>query len=94
MISHSFNVKVSLAHLFIVVPLVNVLVLVPISLGGLGIQEGAYTYFLMKMGLSMQEGFAIALILRVLITLACLPGGLFYALEGFSIKRLKRIGPY
>jgi uncharacterized protein (TIRG00374 family) len=84
----SLGLQISVLHLFVFVPLVNFLIMIPISLGGLGIQEGAYVYFFSQVGVSTQEALTVALIFRALMITASLPGGAIYALEGFRINRV------
>jgi glycosyltransferase 2 family protein len=76
----AMNIHIPFLYLCITVPLVSFLTMVPISLAGLGIQEGAYIYFLSQMGISSQGAFAIAVMIRIIITLGCLPGGILYLL--------------
>ena len=83
----SLNLSVSMVHLCIFVPLVSFVTMVPVSVGGLGIQEGAYVYLLMRGGLTVQEAFAVALLVRVVTTLGCLPGGVLYLTRGFEVRR-------
>lgn len=86
-ISLSLGLSVSISYLFVFVPLVNFLIIIPISIGGIGIQEGAYVYFLSQIGMSAQEALAVALIFRVLTVISSLPGGVVYMSEGFQIKK-------
>lgn len=76
----ALHIEVSFLYLCITVPLVSFLTLVPISLAGLGIQEGAYLFFFSRMGVSSQEAFGIAILIRIVMTLGCLPGGALYLL--------------
>ncbi len=50
--------------LFVVVPLILIVGAVPISPQGLGIQEGAFVYFLTSVGVTPDQALAIALVLR------------------------------
>lgn len=84
----SLSVDVSILYLSIVVPLVSFLVMIPISLGGLGIQEGAYVYFLTQIGgVSIQVALTIALMIRFLMIVVSLPGGVIYVSNGFQFKK-------
>lgn len=74
----SLDLHVSFLVLCIIVPLVSFLTMVPISLAGLGVQEGALVYFLSQAGVSPQEAFAVAILIRIIMTLGCLPGAFFY----------------
>jgi len=83
----SLGLQVSVLYLFVIVPLVNFLIMIPISLGGLGIQEGAYVYFFSQVEVSTQEALTVALLFRALMLAASLPGGVMYAFGGFRMRR-------
>jgi uncharacterized protein (TIRG00374 family) len=83
----SLDLHVSVLYLFVFVPLINFITMIPISIGGIGIQEGAYVYFFSQTGMSVQEALAVALILRFLMLVSYLPGGLVYMSDGFEIKK-------
>jgi uncharacterized protein (TIRG00374 family) len=74
--------QVDLIYYLAFVPLTLLLIRLPISLDGFGINEGAYVYFLSLVGVSAAAGFAIGLITHILF-LACLtPGILVYLMSG------------
>ncbi len=52
------------AELFVVLPLILLIGAVPITPSGLGIQEGAFVYFLRGLGASGAEALGIAILLR------------------------------
>ena len=83
-LSLSINLEVSLIHLFLFVPLINILIMLPISIGGIGVQEGAFIYFFSKIGISSHGALTVALLFRALTVVGSLPGGVFYVLEGTS----------
>ena len=88
LITLSLNVQVSVILLCIFIPLVALVTMVPISLGGLGVQEGAYVYLFSRSGLSVQESFAVAFLIRAVATLGCIPGGFLYLSSGFQGKKI------
>jgi hypothetical protein len=88
LITLSLNVQISIVHLCIFIPLVTFVTMVPISMGGLGVQEGAYVYLFSRSGLSVQDAFAVAFLIRVVTTLACIPGGVLYLNSGFQRKKI------
>lgn len=53
-----------LKDLFIVVPLILLVGGLPITPSGLGVQEGAFVYFLLKVGATKEQALALALVLR------------------------------
>lgn len=75
-IGWSLGVDVGLATWFIVVPLVNLAMLLPISIGGVGVREGMMAVLLAPMGVSRETAVAVGM-LTLLTAVACgLVGGL------------------
>lgn len=71
--------------LFVIVPLVLLVSIIPLTPSGLGIQEGAFLFFLERIDATRAQGLAVGLVLRakVLLIVAC--GGLLWA--GMREKR-------
>lgn len=68
--------------LFVVVPLVLIASAVPITPSGLGIQEGAFLFFLEKLGAGRAEAAGVALLLRAkAVVLGILGGIIFLSLQ-------------
>jgi uncharacterized protein (TIRG00374 family) len=66
------------ASLLIVVPLILIVGAVPVSPQGLGIQEGAFVFFLSSVGATSDQALAIALVLRVKSYLLAVLGGFLW----------------
>jgi hypothetical protein len=84
-VSLAFNIEVSILYLFILVPIVMVLVRLPISFDGIGIQEGAFVYFLSMVGVAKSEALFLGIASHIIAILSVLPGGLLYCLNGLSL---------
>jgi hypothetical protein len=67
-----------IAQLFVVVPIILLLSAIPITPQGLGIQEGAFVYFLPFAGASPAQALAVAVVLRAKSYLLALIGGGVY----------------
>lgn len=65
-------------ELFVVVPLILLVGAVPVSPQGLGIQEGAFVFFLQAAGASSAEALAVALVLRAKSYALALVGGVLW----------------
>jgi uncharacterized membrane protein YbhN (UPF0104 family) len=66
--------------LFVVVPLILLVGAVPISPHGLGLQEGAFVFFLHSVGATTGQALAIALVLRAKSYVLALVGALGWIL--------------
>lgn len=82
LVAKALGLTVPLGPFFLLVPLVIVIAMIPVSLGGLGIREGAALYLFAKVGLESTSALAMSLGWFLLIILASLPGGLLFALRG------------
>jgi glycosyltransferase 2 family protein len=76
-------------YFFIFVLIVQLAISLPISIGGLGVHEGAWVVVLGSAGVNHSEAFLFALLLRVVGLIVSLPGGLLYAFYSPRISRLK-----
>ena len=85
-ISLSVHVNVSIIPLFLFVPLINILIMLPVSIGGIGLQEGAFIYFFSRVGITAQEALTVALLFRGITILVSLPGGILYITEAINKK--------
>ncbi|WP_179130922.1 lysylphosphatidylglycerol synthase transmembrane domain-containing protein [Candidatus Entotheonella palauensis] len=86
----TFGVAPSLTALFLVVPIMHILFMIPISLGGIGLQEWAYTAVLGMIGVSGAVGLSVALLYRARTILFGLIGGALYPLCSRTWPELDR----
>ena len=70
----AMGTDVSLLHCLVFVPLVYVLLAVPVSLGGLGVREGALAFFFAQVGVPPEVSVAAGLVLYALQLVFVLPG--------------------
>lgn len=75
---YALNINVSLTSLIIIVPIIALAVRLPISLDGLGVQEGLYVALFGLAGVSASEAFLLSTISRIYPMLAALPWGVHY----------------
>ena len=59
-------------------PLVGLVLLIPISVGGLGVNQNAYVGFYGLVGVAHDHALAVSLLMQALIILSSLPGGLLW----------------
>jgi uncharacterized protein (TIRG00374 family) len=85
----TFGVTPDLKALFLVVPIMHILFMIPISLGGIGLQEWAYTAVLDMVGVPGAIGLSVALLYRVRIIVFGMIGGALYPLCGQGVPGLR-----
>lgn len=69
---------VPLKHFFLFLPVIFTISSIPVSLGGLGVGEGAYVALFLLVGVSESDSLSIALVNRVILLLAAFLGGFAY----------------
>ncbi len=68
-------------ELFVVLPLILLIGALPISPSGLGVQEGAFFYFLQTLGATPGQALGVAVVLRAKSYVLALVGGVVWMLE-------------
>lgn len=80
-VATALHISIPFFYFFAFLPIILVLIRLPISLHGFGINEGGFVYFLSLIGIPKALGFSIGLIDHFIILIGILPGALFYALD-------------
>jgi uncharacterized membrane protein YbhN (UPF0104 family) len=83
------NVSVPWEYYFVFIPLVTVAGMVPISLNGLGVREGAYVYFLTQAGVANPQALAFAVLWLILNTSLNVLGGLGWVFISHPVHAVK-----
>ena len=82
LIALSLGVEISLCYFLLFIPLISFLLVLPISLSGLGVREGAYVYLFAQAGVSAPLALTMSLLFYALNVATGLIGGVLYAFEG------------
>lgn len=69
---------IPLLYIFLFNPLVAFVLLIPISVGGLGVNQGAYVFFYGLAGVPAQRALAVSLLMQMVIYVSSLPGGFLW----------------
>jgi uncharacterized protein (TIRG00374 family) len=78
---------VPLYDLFVVLPVILILSAIPLTPQGLGIQEGAFVYYLTQLGATSAEALGVALIIRAKAYFLAILGGGCLLYERASTER-------
>ncbi len=73
-IAVALNVPCHILSFMIIIPLVTLLMMIPLSMAGWGIREGAMVYFGAMIGLSQPAALAISLLSGLILIINSLPG--------------------
>ncbi len=82
----AFRASISFLDALIITPIVMVITMIPISIGGIGLAEGAYFFVFTRMGMPGALGLSVALLLRAKALLAGIVGGFYYSTLGIHVK--------
>lgn len=85
-VSLSMNLEVSFLFYLIAMSLVTVVIMIPVSVGGLGVQEGALAGMLSLVGVPLEAGVALAVLNRVAWSTMSIPGAILYATGGIFAR--------
>jgi glycosyltransferase 2 family protein len=68
--------------------IVTFLIMIPVSLNGIGVQEGAFVFYLTKLGINPASSLLIALLPRIDMLIFSLIGAVIYLTEGGRKSKL------
>ncbi|MBI3811319.1 MAG: flippase-like domain-containing protein [Nitrospirae bacterium] len=82
---YAVGIDIPWGFYFVFTPLVAVSGMIPISLNGLGVREGAYVYFLVQVGVTASQALVFAIVWLILITSTSILGGIGWVFTGRSL---------
>ena len=83
-LSEAMDLQTSLLYFFCFVPPILIITMLPISVSGLGTTNLAYVALFSQVGMDSDGAFVLSVLILALGVVGNLPGGVIYALEGFS----------
>jgi len=78
LVSQAMGGQMALPMIFLFNPLIALVLMLPISVGGLGVSQAAYPFFYGMAGVSTEHALAVSLLVQLTQLLASLPGGFFW----------------
>jgi uncharacterized membrane protein YbhN (UPF0104 family) len=78
-VANALGVSVSLTAFFLIVPIAIVVMMIPVSINGIGVREGLFVLLLSVHGVPQAEGLAYAWVIYALLLLQGLIGGVVFA---------------
>lgn len=81
LIGLALGLHVSVLYFFIIIPLVLLILLLPVSINGIGVRENAYVLFFGKIGVEASTGIALSWLGFGMILIVGVIGGIIYALR-------------
>jgi uncharacterized protein (TIRG00374 family) len=81
LIARQLHIEVSYLEMLVFIPIVAVIPLLPISLGGLGVKEGLWVYLFIRTGLTAEQALLLSVTLTGLSWALSLPGSAVLLLD-------------
>jgi uncharacterized membrane protein YbhN (UPF0104 family) len=86
----SIKINAPLLSYFFIVPIVDLLSILPISISGLGIREGGYVLMFKSLGVEASKGLACGLLVLAITLISGILGGIVYSLTSYPIVILRK----
>jgi hypothetical protein len=77
-IALSLDIRIPLIYFFIFFPIIGAIILLPISIGGLGLRDTATVFFFAKVGIAKDMSLAVSLLFFFMVLIIAAIGGLIY----------------
>lgn len=77
----SLDIHLPVAYYFLLIPVVLAVGMVPLSLNGLGVREGAWVLLFTQAGVPAAEGLSMSVLNFLMITAVSMVGGILYLLD-------------
>ena len=86
-LAKSISINQPFLFFLLVMPLVYIMTILPISLGGLGVREGVLTFFLVKVGVLASDAVLLSFLIYMTRMFVALLGGLIEVSSKLSSRR-------
>ena len=90
LVASALGQHIDIGYFFLFIPMISTLLLLPISLNGLGVREGAYVLLFASAGVGSVTAVSMSLAFWAITVLTGLIGGVLYTLQGAHGAFLKR----
>jgi uncharacterized protein (TIRG00374 family) len=83
----SLSLPVNILYYFLYFPIIQVIILIPISIAGIGVRESAIVYFFSQIGTTRPEAFSLSILIFGHAVAIALLGGVIYWISAISWKK-------
>jgi len=84
--SKALGIELSLSSFIFIVPVVTIISMLPVSLGGIGVREGSLVFLMVSLGASSEKAAMASLLLLAMLIVIGIIGGIIYGLRPFLSK--------
>ena len=86
-LGRSLGIDAGLTVYFAFIPVILLIMLLPVTINGLGTSQAAFVWFFGRIGVDAAPAFALSILFVALGVVGNLPGGLLYAMKGLAPAR-------
>jgi uncharacterized protein (TIRG00374 family) len=86
-LGRSLGIDADLTIYFAFIPIILLIMLLPVTINGLGTSQAAFVWFFGRVGVDAAPAFALSILFVALGIVGNLPGGLLYAMKGLAPVR-------
>jgi len=90
LVGRAVGIELSFVDYFYVVPVALFVMLIPLSINGIGIREGMFVYMLGSVGVDKSDALVLSLLVFAVFFVYGILGGLVLASRGISPRKLAR----
>ena len=91
-IAYALGVSVPWTAMFVIIPLATLIMLVPVSINGLGVREAVFVFFFALYGVSSEAAIAFAWVALAMLLAQGLVGGVVFMLRRREVANLSEMG--
>lgn len=90
LVAQQLRIPISYLELLVFIPIIVVVTLLPISVGGLGLKEGLWVYLFSRIGLTAEQALVLSLTITALGWLLSLPGAVILLLDSTGLQQARQ----
>ncbi len=93
LVALALKIDISFISFLFMVPIVLIIAMIPISIGGIGIRENTTAYFLISFGIAPSKAAIFPLLVLLQLLLVSVIGGILFLIRRPKIEKIEREAP-
>jgi len=91
--ARALGISLTLTAFIFIVPVVAIIAMIPISIGGIGLRESSIVFIMVALGVANNKAALCSLLILLMLVLVGIVGGIIYVIRPYFERRLKRTVP-
>lgn len=93
LVALALKIDISFISFLFMVPIVLLVAMIPISIGGIGVRENTTTYFLVAFGVAASQAAIFPLLVLLQLLLVSIIGGIIFLIRRPKIEKIQKEAP-